>query len=616
MVSAVDAPEIAILLVEDADDDVALIIRELGRSSLRCAIHHAATVDAAAAAISAQPPALVLSDFRLPPNDGFDLLRAVQALDPELPVVFVSGAVGEDVAAELMRCGARDVVSKRNLARLPLTVQRVLDEAATRREHHRAQQALRESEARIRALLTTLPVGVFRVGPDGRIESANPFLCMMVGASDESEMLGRHWRDFVVEQPREDLPPGGLGADVVELELAIRRLDQTEFWGHARVRVSPGRDGAPHVDGTLADETARHSVQDALRRGKEEWERTFDAVHELIMLTDPVHVVERVNRAVAQRLGCHPREIVGQTWAEIVAQRLPPVDLRQLIEAVRSGKPVEFDVASEQLGGDFRFSATPRVDHAGAIIGMILVGRDVTTQRQVAELLQRQAVVDQAEHIFRIFRHEAGNALNTLKTTLSVFRQGFVSFDDAKRETYFGRCFESLRIAEQLLAALRSYQTLDRVTLSEVDVAALLESRADMLFATARERGVTCELHCPDAPQVIAADADALVRVLLNVVDNALAATQDRDAPRIDIDLHLASAHTTISITDNGAGIPSDVLPRIFQPLFTTRAEGTGMGLAIVQKLMLRMNGVAEVRSVVDQGTVVELRFPAAGPAS
>lgn len=293
-----------------------------------------------------------------------------------------------------------------------------------------------------------------------------------------------------------------------------------------------------------------------------------------------------------------------------MGEPLPPVDPRRLVEAAATNAALEYDLESPRLGADVRFSATPRLDASGAVIGAIHVGRDVTSERRVEELLRRQAAVDQAEHIFRIFRHETGNALNTLKTTLSVFRLNDSQFSPDRRETYFNRCFESLRLAEQLLSALRAYQTLDQVSLRPLELGSFLRETEDLLFATARERGVSCELSNAGEPLEVPADPDALVRALLNLVRNAVDATDGRPDPRISLSCRRRGGCAVVEVADNGTGVTPEHMQRLFSPLFTTKRDGSGMGLAIVQKLALRMNAIARANSEPGCGATFSLHFP------
>src|SRR5204863_7806054 len=99
-----------------------------------------------------RPPALILSDYSLPSFDGHDALDIARQKCPETPFIFVTGTMGEEVAIETLKSGATDYVLKTRLSRLIPAVNRALREAQERAQHRRAEEQLRESHERLRAL--------------------------------------------------------------------------------------------------------------------------------------------------------------------------------------------------------------------------------------------------------------------------------------------------------------------------------------------------------------------------------------------------------------------------------------------------------------------------------
>ncbi|HPA52150.1 MAG TPA: ATP-binding protein [Thermoanaerobaculia bacterium] len=609
MTKSAPRSRLRVLLVEDSADDALIVLRALEKGESEFDAIRVASREELVTALADGPVDVVLTDVVLPSFSGLAALQLVAERAPDTPVIVVSGAVGEEQAVALMRAGASDFVDKRNIRRLPVVVERELHAARLRGAERRAREALSASEARRRSLLESLPVGVFRLSPDGHVVSANPCLLEMLGYGTEDDLAAvpcpALWIDSATV--RRAAERNG----IAESEIETSRRDGSVFWAFLRLRATLREDGTlAHLDGTLEDSTEKRELERAILIGKTEWERTFDAVRELIVLTDPFLRIARLNRALAERLGAEPATLVGRHWQEVLGEPLPPVDLARLVEASEHRGSIEYDYASSSLGGEFRFSTTPRLDDRGVIIGAIHVGRDVTTQRQIEELLRRQVAVDQAEAIFRTFRHEVGNAMNTLKATLTVLRESHERFDTEHRERYIVRCLETVRIAENLLGSLRRYQTLDRVDFERVRVGELLKERSDLLLATARERGIDCRLEVGDGPSLVSGDPDAMTRVLLNAIDNAATALAGRPDALLELTCRRVGGNVVVEVRDNGSGIARDHLPHVFSPLFTTKSDGSGMGLAIVQKLMLRMNGLALIRSEPGAGTTLELRFP------
>jgi len=142
--------ELSILILEDVATDAELMELELTEAGLNFAAKRVATKAAYVAALEACTPDIMLSDYSLPSFDGLSALRIAQQMCPEIPFIFVSGALGEERAIELLKQGATDYVLKNRLSRLAPAVSRALHEVAERNERKRFELELKESEDRYR----------------------------------------------------------------------------------------------------------------------------------------------------------------------------------------------------------------------------------------------------------------------------------------------------------------------------------------------------------------------------------------------------------------------------------------------------------------------------------
>ena len=144
--------DIHILMLEDDAADAELTRFALRKGGLNFSLTRVETQDEYIKQLDEQIPALILSDYSLPGFNGHDALEIAQKKCPETPFVFVTGTMGEEVAIETLKSGATDYVLKTRLSRLMPAVTRALREAAARAEHRRAEEQLRESHERLRAL--------------------------------------------------------------------------------------------------------------------------------------------------------------------------------------------------------------------------------------------------------------------------------------------------------------------------------------------------------------------------------------------------------------------------------------------------------------------------------
>src|SRR5262245_31580390 len=147
-----EAKEIRILMLEDSLEDAQLVRFALREGGLDFSLKRVESKSQYLRALENEPPDLILLDYALPSFDGLSALHLAQEKYPDIPFIFVTGTLGEEVVIEMLKSGATDYVLKTRLSRLVPAVQRAMREAVVRNERKRAEDKLRRSLEQLRAL--------------------------------------------------------------------------------------------------------------------------------------------------------------------------------------------------------------------------------------------------------------------------------------------------------------------------------------------------------------------------------------------------------------------------------------------------------------------------------
>ena len=188
---------VRVLIIDDSDDDALLIVTHLRRGGIDLTYERVETTQAIAGALAARPPDIVICDYNLPGLSAQDALRLLHDSGLDASFILVSGAVGEETAAAIMKAGAHDFILKDRLSRLVPAVERELADAQVRRQRHGAEAALRDSEERFRLLAEHVQDIIFRYRHSGQVIAVEGLLrnvTSLVLADQERERMERELR--------------------------------------------------------------------------------------------------------------------------------------------------------------------------------------------------------------------------------------------------------------------------------------------------------------------------------------------------------------------------------------------------------------------------------------
>ena len=278
-----------LLLIEDSEEDALLIIRQLVRAGWDPRFTRVQTREALRDALLEGPWDLLLCDYTLPRLDALSALPLVRGMAPDLPVVIVSGTIGESTAVALMKAGAHDYVMKDHLPRLAPVVERALREAQVRQAQGQLEKRLRESEERFRLAFENANIGMNLLSPERIILRVNQRLCDILGYTRE-EIEGKSINDITLPEDREigmhfvsEAVRGGPERTAFEKRYVHR--DGHTVWGEVTSSLVRDAQGVPrYFISHLQDITERRESVERLRKALG---ATVRAISTLVETRDP-----------------------------------------------------------------------------------------------------------------------------------------------------------------------------------------------------------------------------------------------------------------------------------------------------------------------------------------
>jgi PAS domain S-box-containing protein len=338
---------------------------------------------------------LILADYTLPSFDGLSALRLAQEHAPDVPFLFVSGTLGEDVAIEALKRGATDYVLKTRLARLGPSLTRALREAREKAERKRAEQALRDSEEQWKAAFESNPVMYFMADRTGTTLSVNAFGADQLGYK-QSELIGQSVLNAFYEPDREQVRK--------HVENCFQNLGRTFKWEARKVR----RDGTviwvretanalllknqPVLLVVCEDITDRKRAEESARRSEKQLRDVFETIPAMAWSALPDGRVDFMNRAWQDYTGLSMDKALGRKSADIIHPDDQAATIAEWESALKNGQPLETEVRLRRADGEYRswfVRNVPLRDEHGNIVKWYGTAIDIEDRKRAEEAVHR-----------------------------------------------------------------------------------------------------------------------------------------------------------------------------------------------------------------------------------
>jgi PAS domain S-box-containing protein len=657
-----------VLIAEDSEDDALLLVRELRRAGFDPEHERVENAAAMQAALDRQTWDLVIGDYSMPHFSGTAALALLRERDPDLPFIFVSGTIGEDVAVEAMKAGAQDYISKGNLRRLAPAIERELRDAEARRERRRAQVALLERarlaelnsevgmaltnsgtlretlQGCVGALVRHLDVALARIWTLNDVTNelelqASAGLSTELDGTHSSIRVGQQEVGRIARDARPYLTNQVLGDQGVDDQAWATREGMVAFAGYPLImqeRVlgvmamfarQPLSDFVQKALASVANGLAvgleRKRAEEALRRSEERFEKVFRASPVAITIStlEGARYLD-VNDAYLRMLGYTRAEVIGRTAFDLGLWR-DPAERARVVQQLRGGSAQDVDTVIHTKDGRARnvLIALERIDIGGSecLLGLL---HDVTEPRLLEQQLRQAQKMEAVGRLAGGVAHDFNNLLTVITSYSDLLLEELPS-GDPKRED-----LEQIRkaaegaagLTRQLLAFSRQQVLQPRI----LDLNGVVENTEKLLDRVIGEDIRLSTVLAPDLG-LIHGDPGQLEQILVNLVVNSRDAmphggqvtieTADLNADESFVRNHPLAhpgRYAMLAVTDTGVGMDEETKVHIFEPFFTTKEQGkgTGLGLATVYGIVKQSGGFVWVYSEPSHGTTIKVYLP------
>ena len=376
------------------------------------------------------------------------------------------------------------------------------------------------------------------------------------------------------------------------------------------------------VGGVCTDITHRKKTEEKLAAEQERLAVTLRSIADGVITTDKSGQILSINKVAESLTGWSEDEALGKPLGEVFRLLTKNREhYRAPFEAVlNTGENFtlgESTILVSRQGGEFVIadSGAPIRDKDSNIIGVVIVFRDVTRQIKLEEANLRINKLESVGVLAGGIAHDFNNILTAILGNINLVRLD-PSLKDETQNLLAGAEKASLRakdLTQQLLTFSKGGEPVK-------EMASLQEVIRDSANFVLHGENVSCNYHFDEDLWLADIDKGQISQVIQNIIINAKQAMPNGGVINVECENILSSSepqllpgksYIKIAISDNGTGIPADILDNIFDPYFSTKSTGSGLGLALCHSIITKHNGHIYVESSTDEGTTFVIFLPA-----
>jgi len=500
-------------------------------------------------------------------------------------------------------------------------------------ERKNAEERIRESEERYRSLVELAPDSIMTFDLKGVITSCNTASARLSGYSKD-ELVGKHFSKAGVLRAR-DIPKylkmllfTLRGKVPKPFEAIYQHKNGTSRLGEVRLSLTREKGKIAGIQAIMRDVTERKKADEALRDAKEKWVSLMENTDDVIMILDGKDTIQYLNPTP---LTTDPREAIGKSVYEYLPREQHDTTRKSLRKVFKTGKPDSYEVSPniQGIGTTWFSTKVVPIKHDSETVSLILISTDITERKQMEKKLQEYSehlgeLVEKrtrqlkeahgqllkAERLAAIGEiaamvgHDLRNPLTGIAGATYYLKTKLGSKMDKKSREMLELVEKSIGYSNKIISDLLDYSKEIRLELTETTPKSIAKDALTLVKIPKDIRILDLTQNKPK----IKVDVPKMERVFVNIINNAIDAMPKGGT--LTIASKESNGNLKIAFADTGAGMPKEVMDKIWTPLFTTKAKGMGLGLPICKRIVEAHGGDISVESTVSKGTTFLVTIP------
>ncbi len=612
-----------VLILEDVPRDADLEVRELRREGIDCDVLVVSSSEEMIRALDDFRPDVILSDYAMPQFTGMDALKLRNEHAQDIPFVVVTASINEETAADCIKQGADDYVTKDHLAHLVPAVRNAIEKKRLQCAQKDAQAVIHRTAQEWSTTFDAMQEGVALLDTDFKFMRCNKVLCNLIGRPLE-QIIGQHCSELV----------HGLGAHPAECpSIRAARSLKRETWQTTigdrwfDVVADPVLDDEGRLTGivhTMSDITKRKHAEEALHQAHVRLRSFVDSNIVGVAVAGSEGQIFEANDYYLNLIGFTRAEFErGEiNWRAITPPEWLSVDEKAIAELHEHGACTQYE--KEYVRRDGTRVSVLIIDAmlpgpGEQIVAFVL---DITDRKSLEGQLRQAQKIEALGTLAGGIAHDFNNILGIIFGYAEMAMTG--SSDSTSVTADIEQILRAAERAKELVKQILAFARPGSDENIPVKVSLIIKETMKMLRASLPTT-IDIRLNI-DSQGIVMTAPTKIHQILMNLCTNAYHAMHEHggtltvslddvllptDADRLEKKLD-SRPYIKLSVADTGYGMDKTVMERIFDPYFTTKpiGEGTGLGLSVVHGIVKNLGGNIWVDSVKGMGSSFEVWLP------